>query len=109
MTVGIDGDVASRMSLRSWRSRPDERWTWRERAHDPRFFGFLALLLASAVLASAVFGLDTGAALFTVTFGVVVVLFALPPWRDPKHGPAAGAAVLCGGAALMLALAWVVR
>lgn len=86
-----------------------ERWTWRERIRDPRFFGFAALLLASALLASAVFGFDAGAAVFTITLGVVVVLFTLPPWQDPKHRPAAGGAVLGGGAVLLLALAWLMR
>lgn len=87
----------------------DERWTWRERVQDPRFLGLLVLLMASAVLASAVFGFDVGAAVFTITLGGVVGLFTLPPWRDPKHGPGAGGAVLGGGAVLLLALAWFVR
>lgn len=87
----------------------DERWTWRERLQDPRFFGLLALLLASAVLASAVFGFDAGAVILTVTVGGVVGFFALSPWQDPKHGPGAGGAVLGGGAVLLLALAWFVR
>lgn len=87
----------------------DTRWSWRERVRDPRFLGILALLLASAVLASAVLGFDAGAATFAITVGASAALFALPRWRDPKHRPAAGAAILCGGAALMLALALVVR
>lgn len=86
-----------------------ERWTWCQRVRDPRFPAFVALVTASAVLASAVFGFNHGSAVFSIGVAVGVALFALPSWRDTKHGPGAGAVVLGGGAVLVLAIAWLVR
>ena len=87
----------------------DARWTYRQRICDPRFAAFVLLIAAGALLGAAVFGYDLGAVAFALVLGVGIVLLALPPWRDPKHGPAAGAGVLCGGALLVLVLAWLLR
>jgi len=66
------------------------------------------LLAASAVLASALFGIDLASATVSVAVGIGIALVALPPWRDARHGPASGAAVLLSGALLVLTVAWLV-
>jgi hypothetical protein len=66
----------------------------------------VCLGVGGGVLGSAVYG-DRGG---SVVLGVAVVtlvcaaiaLAVLPRWRDPKHGPGAGAAILYAGAAITL-------
>ena len=91
-------------------TEPSEaRWTYRQRARDPRFPAVVLLMAAGASLGAAVFGYDLGAVVSALVVGSGVALLALPPWRDPRHGPAAGAAVLCVGALLVLVLAQLLR
>jgi hypothetical protein len=81
-------------------------WGWRQRIVDPRFPAMVALGVCSGVLGTAVFGGGTGSAVLGVALITAVSALAglavLPPWRDPKHGPVAGAAVLYAGAAITL-------
>lgn len=66
---------------------------------------------AGAFAASAAFGdrgpsAWVGVAVATIAM-TVLTLTVLPAWRDPKHGPATGAAVLYAAALLAAAAALV--
>lgn len=83
-------------------------WSWRQRGRDPRFAALLLLAAAAGFLASALFGglavhRVVGIAIVVAAFAVIG-LVVLPPWRDPKHGPAAAAALLGGVAAVVVLL-----
>jgi hypothetical protein len=84
-------------------------WTWRQRVRDPRFPALLCLVLAGALLASAVFGFDTVGLVLVVFVGGLIAVFALPRWRDPSHGPRAGATVLMAAALLVGLGAWFLK
>jgi hypothetical protein len=81
-------------------------WGWRQRIVDPRFPAMVCLGVGGGVLGGAVYG-DSG---MSAVLGVAMVtllcaaiaLAVLPRWRDPKHGPVAGAAVLYAGAVITL-------
>lgn len=84
-------------------------WTWRERARDPRFAAILVLAAAVSVPASAVFGFDLLALVFIVLVAVAIGLAVLPRWRDERHGPATGAAVILAGALIAAAVGLVLH
>jgi hypothetical protein len=81
-------------------------WGWRQRIVDPRFPAMVCLGAGGGVLGSAVFGDNGGSAV--VGIGLVslvcaaVALAVLPRWRNPQHGPVAGAAVVYAGAVITL-------
>jgi hypothetical protein len=67
----------------------------------------LTLAVAGAVpVAFSAF--DWGALAFVLIMAATVGLSRLPRWRDPKHGPIAGAMVLCAGAAAISLSAYLI-
>jgi hypothetical protein len=65
--------------------------------------------VSSSTLAGSIFGFDLGPVIFATVAGSGIGLLALPPWQDPKHPPAAGAAVLGVAALIALTAAWLLR
>lgn len=102
----ISGETRRYRSLMTTPS--GDAWTWKQRARDPRFPALLCLVVGGSALGAAVFGFDVLAVVLTLAVGVGVGLTALPPWKDPRHGPLFGAAVLGGGAAVTLLAAWLI-
>jgi hypothetical protein len=66
----------------------------------------VCLGVGGGVLGTAVFGDSGGGAILGVAMVTLVcaaiALAVLPRWRDPKHRPVAGAAVLYAGAVITL-------
>ena len=83
-------------------------WTWRQRLRDPRYPAFLAVGLGGSLLGAAGFGFAWPPTVLVVAVTAAIGLRALPRWRDTKHGPRAGAAVLYVGAASFVLLALVI-
>ena len=54
------------------------------------------------MLGAAIFGFSWQPRIFCLVLVAAIGLKALPRWRDPKHGPRMGAAVLYTGAAVFL-------
>jgi hypothetical protein len=81
-------------------------WNWRSRAHDPRFAGFLVLMLGVAgsvlILHRSEFAATAVAVVFAAVVSSIIILLALPPWRDLRHPPTAGGLILGGFGVVVL-------